>query len=196
MSKVSRKQARRRYEIIESAIPLITSESFDEISVSDICKAVGISIGTFYHYFSKKSDLLIGLLWLIDEDLSENVFPQLTDDNELANLRAFSRGWARHIALHGLERSKLISAINPENADFPEKERESVRKLRELFVKALDKGQIRSSYSADLLTEYFLLMIRGISTDWSRRDGSYDIIEKMDECTMFFIDGCRNQTSE
>ena len=74
MSKISRKQAKRRQEIIEAAIPLITSASFEEISVSDICRSIGISIGSFYHYFSKKSDLLIGLLWLIDEDLAENTF--------------------------------------------------------------------------------------------------------------------------
>lgn len=196
MSKISRKQAKRRYEIIEAAIPLITSASFEEISVSDICRSIGISIGSFYHYFTKKSDLLIGLLWLIDEDLAENTFPLLTSENELENIRIFSHGWAEHIDRHGLERSKLISAINPDSSDFSESSRESIKKLRELFGKALAKGQVRIKYDADFLTDYFLLMMRSVSTDWSRRDGNYDIVKKMDEFTLFFIDGIKPVSCE
>jgi AcrR family transcriptional regulator len=70
MSKVVKeKQAKRRSEIIESVIPLIASEDFDRISVSDIGKAAGISIGSFYHYLTQKTDILVGLMLIIDEEL-------------------------------------------------------------------------------------------------------------------------------
>ena len=132
MSKVKEKQAKRRSEIIESLIPLMTSEDFDKISVSDLCQTAGISIGTFYHYFTKKSDMLIGLLWIIDEDLKENTFPLLTNEDEMENLRMFARGWASYIQSHGLERSKLISGVNPEGWGNLEKERISFKKIQEI----------------------------------------------------------------
>ena len=47
ISNVRKKQARRRAEILEAVIPLITREDFDTISVNDLCKAAGISVGTF-----------------------------------------------------------------------------------------------------------------------------------------------------
>ena len=191
MSKVKEKQARARTKIIESVIPLIASEDFDRISVADLCETAGISIGTFYHYFTKKTDLLIGMLWIIDEDLEENVFPLLTNKNEMENLRIFAHGWAAHIQTHGLERAKLISTINPESEEFLEKERFSVQKIRQIFASAQKKDQIGTQFTPEELTDYFLLMLRSVSTDWSRREGSYDIVKKMDAFTEFFILGCR-----
>ena len=191
MSRVKEKQARRRTEIIKSVISLITSEDFDKINVTDLCRAAGISIGTFYHYFTQKSDMLIGLLWIIDEDMEENVFPLMTHDDEMENLRIFARNWAEHINANGLVRSKLISTINPEGEGLLEKERTSVQRIRQLFKAAIQKEQVSEGYSAETLTDYFFLLLRSVSTDWSRRDGKYDIVKKMDEMTEFFIDGCR-----
>lgn len=191
MSKVKEKQARQRTKIIESVIPLIASEDFERISVAELCQAAGISIGTFYHYFAKKTDLLIGMLWIIDEDLEENVFPLLTNKEEMENLRVFAHGWASHIQKNGLERAKLISTINPESNEFVENERVSVQKIRQIFESAQKKGQIGTQFSSEELTEYFLLMLRSVSTDWSRREGNYDIVKKLDDYTEFFILGCR-----
>lgn len=191
MSKVKEKQARRRSEIIESLIPLIASEDFDRISVSDLCEAAGISVGTFYHYFSKKTDILVGLLLIIDEDLEENVFPLLTNKDEMENLRILTHGWASHIQEHSLEQSKLISAVNPESEGMLESERVSVRRIRQIFESAQKKGQIGTRFSAEELTEFTLLMLRSVSTDWSRREGNYDIVQKVDDFTEFFIQGCR-----
>lgn len=192
MSKVVKeKQAKRRSEIIESVIPLIASEDFDRISVSDICKAAGISIGSFYHYFTQKTDILVGLMLIIDEDLEENVFPLLTHEDEMENLRIFTHGWASHIQNHSLEQSKLISAVNPEVEGMLEKERVSVRRIRQIFEAAQKKGQIGTRFTTEELTEFTLLMLRSVSTDWSRREGNYDIVKKTDSFTEFFIQGCR-----
>lgn len=191
MSKVKEKQARQRTKIIESVIPLIASEDFDRISVAELCQTAGISIGTFYHYFTKKTDLLIGMLWIIDEDLEENVFPLLTKKDDMENLRIFAHGWACHIQKNGLERAKLISTINPESEVLIESERVSVQKIRQIFTSAQKKGRIGTRFTPEELTDYFLLMLRSVSTDWSRREGNYDIVQKIDACTEFFILGCR-----
>ena len=191
MSRIKEKQAKRRSEIIESVIPLIASEDFDKISVSDLCETAGISIGTFYHYFTKKTDILVGLLLIIDEDLEENIFPLLTKKDEMENLRILTHGWALHIQNHSLEQSKLISAVNPESEGMLESERVSVRRIRQIFESAQKKGQIGTRFSPEKLTDFTLLMLRSVSTDWSRREGNYDIVQKIDDFTEFFIQGCR-----
>lgn len=190
MSKIKEKQANRRSQIIESVIPLIASEDFDSISVSDLCKVAGISIGTFYHYFTQKTDILVGLMLIIDEDLEKNVFPLLTHEDEMENLRILTHNWALHIQNHSLEQSKLISAVNPEVEGMLERERVSVQRIRQIFKSAQEKGQIGSHFSAEELTEFTLLMLRSVSTDWSRREGNYDIVQKTDNFTEFFIQGC------
>ena len=181
MTKVKQKQSRRRIEMLEAAIPLISQRPFEEISVAEICQALGISVGSFYHYFRKKDDLLVGLLWIIDEDLAENTFPLLTRENEIENLKLFSHGWAEHVAGHGIERSKLISSINPDSAEFSEHDRPAIRKLRAIIAAGQAKGQITTDFDADTLTDLFLTTLRGITLDWSRREGSYPLTERMDE---------------
>ena len=180
MTKVKQKQSRRRIELLEAAIPLISQRPFEEISVAEICRALGISVGSFYHYFRKKDDLLVGLLWIIDEDLAENTFPLLKRENEIENLKLFAHGWAVHVEGHGIERSKLISSINPDSAELSEKDRPAIRMLRALIAAGQSKGQITADFDADTLTGLFLTTLRGITLDWSRRAGSYALTERMD----------------
>ena len=87
MTRVQEKQAIRRQEIIDSIAPLLAEKSFDELSVEDICKASGISIGSFYHYFEKKSDILVGLFNRIDSYMEENAFPLMKKRDEIDNIK-------------------------------------------------------------------------------------------------------------
>ena len=58
MTSRQRQAAEMRNHIFESTISLIQNHPYKEISVTDICKAAGISTGNFYHYFKNKDDIL------------------------------------------------------------------------------------------------------------------------------------------
>lgn len=193
MSKVSKKQNKKRSEIIEAVIPLICSKSFEQISINDICNCAGISVGSFYHYFSKKNDILVGLIGLIDEYLETAVYPMLTHEDEITNIQIFAHGWAKHVENHGLERSILISTIEPKNVDLNGQMRTSVAKLLEIVSRGQKKGQITEAISAEKITEYLLLSFRGMTTDWSRRSGEYNLTEHMDEYIALFLSAVSTQ---
>ena len=152
MSKVQQKQLKRRTEIIETAIRLMNDTPFDALSVSDICEAADISIGSFYHYFSRKSDLLVGLLSLVDEALEETVFPSLTHPDQREDLRLLARGFASYIQGNDLERSRLIAAIEPFDTDLSGRPRALVVKVAELFRRGQEVEQITRSLPAEELT--------------------------------------------
>lgn len=48
----------RREEIIKTAHQLFLEKGFDGTKVSDIVKALGVSQGTFYYYFTSKDDII------------------------------------------------------------------------------------------------------------------------------------------
>lgn len=187
MSKIRQKQIKRRSEIIEAVIPLMNSAPFDEISINEICSAAGISVGSFYHYFNKKSDLLVGLLGLIDDYMETEAFPHLNNDNEIENLKVFAHYWAMHVETNGLERSKLVSSVLPANTDYGGQKRSAVTKIEEIISLGQQKGQISCNYDAATLTVYFLLALRGVTTDWSRHEGSYSVVAKMDSYISFWL---------
>jgi len=49
--------------LMDAALELWTAESFDLVSVDDICARAGLAKGTFYNYFEKKDALLIALIF-------------------------------------------------------------------------------------------------------------------------------------
>ncbi|MCD8016646.1 MAG: TetR/AcrR family transcriptional regulator [Oscillospiraceae bacterium] len=191
MAKVAQKQQKRRREITEAVLPLLMTQDFESISVSDICSAADISIGSFYHYFSSKADILIGLLMLIDSDMESRVFPLLTSGDERENLSRFAHGWAEHVAANGIERSRLITSARPTYMDESGTKRVTTRKLEEIMARGQEKGQITSAMDAQELASMFLLAMRGVTVDWSRMNGEYDAVEKMDKFIGLFLTALR-----
>lgn len=58
----------KRNEIAHKAADLIIERGFNETSVSQIAKAVGIGKSTLYDYFSNKDEIF---LYLLDEPIEE-----------------------------------------------------------------------------------------------------------------------------
>ncbi|MDY6826490.1 MAG: TetR/AcrR family transcriptional regulator [Bacillota bacterium] len=187
MLKTKKKQMKRRSEIIENTLHLLETTPFEELSVRDICSAENISTGTFYHYFSKKDDLLVGLLSLIDIHMEEQVFPQLVNEDELENLKIVAREFASYIMGHGIERSKLISNCDLTDLDIYKQKRSIGLKLSEIVARGQEKKQLTTIFPAEKIAELLLIAMRGVSVDWSRRNGCYSLTERMEEfITLFF----------
>lgn len=56
-------QAHQTYEhILETAEQLLTTSSYEKLSISDICEKAGISKGGFYHHFSSKDEIIAILI--------------------------------------------------------------------------------------------------------------------------------------
>jgi AcrR family transcriptional regulator len=177
----------KRAEIIEKVIPLMSNTPFDELSIASICEAAGISSGTFYHYFSKKTDILVGLLGLIDDYMINEVFPILTSEDEIENLKAFAHGWSVYVSTHGIDRSKLITNAEPSDRYVSGQKRIVITKLVEIFRSGQEKNQISRVYDAEMLAHFFLLALRGVTTDWSRHGGKYSVVDMMDIYISFFV---------
>ena len=51
------KDAKQR--LIDTTVDLIKKYGADSITVRNVCEEAGLSIGTFYHHFQNKDDLLM-----------------------------------------------------------------------------------------------------------------------------------------
>ena len=180
MTKVQEKQTLRRKEIIEKIVPLLEEKSFEEISVEDICRAADISVGSFYHYFEKKSDILVGLFSRIDSYMEEHAYPLMKKRDEAENIRIFAREWLKYIEGTGLEHSRLISSIDATDLTLSGDERSSAKKLAECFARGQRLGTIDDSHPAAEAASLFMIALRGIALDWTRRNASYSLTERGD----------------
>ena len=187
MTRVEEKQAAKRAEIIEKILPMLEDRAFEELSVEDICAAAGISVGSFYHYFEKKSDILVGLFSRIDSWMEENAFPLMKKRSEAENLRIYARQWIRYVEANGLEHSRLISSINATDSTISGGKRITASVLEELFRKGQDRGTLSSEVPPETAAAMFMIALRGLALDWTRRNGSYSLTGQGDRYIDFLI---------
>lgn len=69
LSLVKEQREQIRTALIHAAVKLFREKGYEQVSVDDITKTVGVAKGTFYNYFGAKSDILI--VW------AEGLFRQL-----------------------------------------------------------------------------------------------------------------------
>ena len=192
MSKITKKQMEKRQQIIESAKSIIEEVGFENVTVRGICDVANISIGTFYHYFNDKGDILIQLYTGIDEYLKKIEEEKLNNENELKNIIVFAEEYGRFVSDTGLDVAKQIftASINTEaNQIYRSKERDINRIIFGIVRRAMDKKQITSDFSAEEISNKILINIRGIVFDWCKLQGSYNLINQIRNNINIFVKG-------
>ena len=177
MTRIEQKQNEKRKEILMKLLPVLETKTLDELSVEDICKIADISVGSFYHYFEKKSDILVALFTRTDIYMEENAFPKMTSDNELENIRIFASEWIKFNESDGPERSKMITSIDVTDRSMRGDTRSPIKVLTEQIARGQKKGIICDSLSPEMTATMFMIGLRGLGLDWTRRGGSYSMVE-------------------
>ena len=85
---------RRREEIVGDAARVFAERGYDQTSVPDLAEEMGLSVGSLYHYFRSKEQILIAIC----DQLME---PLLQQARELdGDLRELVRLWVEHVVAH------------------------------------------------------------------------------------------------
>lgn len=75
-----------REKIFKTAQLLFSEKGYNNVSVADICKEAGVSVGLFYNYFKSKSDISIESLARFTEDWSVVTSTFLPGDSAIDRL--------------------------------------------------------------------------------------------------------------
>lgn len=69
--------AARRNHILDAALQCYLEQGFNSMSVADICRAAGISMGALYKHFKTKRDIILALADRNIEQIQLVLFPNL-----------------------------------------------------------------------------------------------------------------------
>ena len=64
-----------RSNILTVCTGLLREHTFDELSISMICREADISVGAFYHHFKTKSDIIVELYRDVDDVFVNDILP-------------------------------------------------------------------------------------------------------------------------
>ena len=178
----------RKQELVTKITELITRDGFENITVRGICQEIGISTGSFYHYFSDKGDLIKVLFMDIDEYFLHQVSEKFTED-EVQNLVYFCECYGRYITKNGVETCRCISLAPLKIIDhhYLKSDRYIFTVLHGIVERGSIKGQFQLSLTSLEITRMILILLRGYSSDWAKQNGSYDLVEALHTFITVFI---------
>lgn len=171
-------QAREtREKLLRTSMELIAKEGYRNVTIQRICKECGVSVGTFYQYFSAKRDIIV----LMDRDHNEYLGSvcQIDPDKSARELYLeFVEKYMERIESSGLTLSKslLLGQLEDNVGD----DEAGVQLQREFLGKVLAQGREKGEFSPDAMGdeeffEMFSVAINGILVTWFLNPESVDL---------------------
>ena len=194
------KQARSKQtkeKIVQAAIRLFQERGYEKTTSNDIAAAAGVSVGSFYVYFTDKRQLLLTIFDRLSDELFKNIFdglkPEHLFDEEfparikhaVANAVVDKQ---KHSGLH-----RVICELVLKDAEFATRHRamtdRSIAKLQELISLA---NKAKLTYEIDVEAASFVVhrVVFDLSQDYCTGAVSFDqsrAIEALSEMIYRFL---------
>lgn len=163
--------------IMKTAKKLSQHYTYDELSVETICSEAGVSIGSFYHHFKSKQDLIVEGYGECDNFFRENIIGKLKSTDEIDRILEYIDYQMQYAVDVGIELMvEVYRAQITEGVDFFLKSSRGLPQgLLQLVGKAQDNGLITKSQDAESITSELLLISRGVIYNWCQNKGSYEL---------------------
>ena len=172
-----------KQKLIDTTVELIKKYGADTITVRSVCEEAGLSIGTFYHHFQNKDDLLMYFV----REASFDTFVLETPLEDVA-------GRICELYMHLIDRyltlgeefmksfyttgNKALSAyMGQENGCFADGT-VMARCEREL-IDARKQGFLKKDADPHLLSMDICTIVKGCVFEWALDDGRMDIAESL-----------------
>ncbi len=172
----------------------MSKKGFSNITIEDISKKAGVSVGAFYHYFKSKDDILFEVYQRADNYFRDSVKDKLKSDNSLDQIVEYFRYYARYS-----EQTKIgftIHLYNTENKFFLKKGRLMQAILNNIIQEGQKRNEIIKEKSSEEIVDLLFLVARGVIFDWGLNDGKYKLEEKMAELFKLQVEIYRDKSSE
>ncbi|WP_320151285.1 TetR/AcrR family transcriptional regulator [uncultured Tolumonas sp.] len=177
----SRKQQalETKTRIYQTALSLMEKKNYQSITIEEISKSAGVSVGAFYHYFKSKNDIFFEIYQEADRYFEEYVAMQLKAPPGQPRIIEYFSHYAEYCQRAGFDTVK--SLYNPDNKLFIRYDRFMLQLLKQVINEAQTEQLLTVELSAQQITEYLLIAARGVVCDWCLHDGRYNINDKMQQ---------------
>lgn len=145
---MTRKNPERRQELITAAQQLFYTKGYENSSINDIIKAVGVSKGAFYHHFNSKTAVLEAIVTQMVNEIQSNLQEIIVDDSLTAIQKwqmmvQFSNDWKIERKAEMIETSRLL--MMEENLLLRHKIQTQrfevfVKEMSKIIVQGVDEG--------------------------------------------------------
>ncbi|MDF2707385.1 MAG: Transcriptional regulator, TetR family [Nonomuraea muscovyensis] len=144
--------AARRAQILAAVFELIQDKGYQEMTISDVLTALGISKGAFYHYFDSKRALLDGIVEMMTADAFGVIQGVVSDPSldAVTKLRTYLASAVAWKAAHDMELAAIARIWRHENNTVLKQRISdvSVRTLAPLIAVIIRQGRAEGVFDA------------------------------------------------
>ncbi len=159
--------------IYAAAIELLDRKGFERLTIAEISKRAGVSVGAFYHHFRSKDDILAEIFRRADLYFLSEVVRDLNQRTVPEQIVRYFDHYARFNVASGVELTQRL--FNPKVKLFIQKDRPMQTILQDLIRKGQERDEIRADAEPEELARLLFVMARGVVFEWSLHDGGYDL---------------------
>jgi len=178
----SKAEATKRL-IFESALTLFRQKGFNQVSIQQITDYAGTAKGSFYTYFSTKSDIIVDAFWAIDayyRSIEDEVSREEDAAHKLLKFTELQLTYVRDVI--GVEMLKVLYANQVSNEGSTKVITDQSR-FWHTFIKTIieegqQTGEIRKDMESSYLAVLFNRAIRGLFLDWNISSAGFDLVEE------------------
>ena len=106
-----------RSNILTVCTGLLREHTFDELSISMICREADISVGAFYHHFKTKSDIIVELYRDVDDVFVNDILPVCRQLPPLEAILQYLCGQCGYAETMGIDSIKNVYKAQIDNGN-------------------------------------------------------------------------------
>lgn len=179
------KAVETKLRIFQTAYKLISEKEYENVSISDICKAADVSTGAFYHHYKSKDDILLEIYNQADKHYNQSLSSK-EYHNYTTKLETYITSYFDYSAnTTGYNIIKHI--FRPDNRLFQMEDRPLIKNLLNIIEDGQKNSEFRTDKSADELFEFVLVTMRGVIFNWCVNEGKEDLLQKQKLFTEFIL---------
>ena len=157
----------------------------DYLTVSNICKVAGVSVGSFYHHFSNKDEVLS---YYLLEAFRKNdaAFEQIEGDNIVENIIRCYELYNRFLTEQGFD--FIINYYTTSNKSLYSRNKSIansginapiMEKIRKMCILSQKAGYIRPDRNIEEFLYDLTVIEKGVIFDWCICEGTYDLTHEV-----------------
>lgn len=174
-------------KIYNCGVKLMRKHGFDNITVEQISKQAGVSVGTYYYYFESKFDLFSEIYKRADDYFINEVAGKLKAEDSKGKILEYFQKYAEYNYADGIDMVKKL--YTSDNKMFITKGRNMQNVLQSIIEDGQQKGEISESESAAEITRMLFIAARGVVYNWCLNDGGIDLKDEMNKIMSRMVDG-------
>ncbi|MDB5083429.1 MAG: transcriptional regulator, TetR family [Bacilli bacterium] len=177
LTKRKEQSIQTKQNIYDVALELMKNKSFKDVTIDEISKKAGVSVGSFYYYFSSKEDIYTSLLQKMDEELFGGFDFKDHEGAAVQAVLSFFNQLARYLTELGLNITTYI-LFSPETI-FYRKDLHMNTVLEKIIKAGQTNGELAADMSEKEMADYLLVIVRGVVIDWCMNNGGFSLEETM-----------------